>query len=93
MREHTVWSVEDDDTDWSVDDEAVPSILNEPMFPEVHVRITGEDGNAMNVIGKVVGALRKGGATEKQREAFCAQAMSGDYNHLLVTCCKWVGVS
>lgn len=60
---------------------------------DVKVKLTGTDGNAFEIMGKVSGALRKAGASKEDVEAYMAESMSGDYNHLLATACKWVNVS
>jgi hypothetical protein len=65
----------------------------ETKFPEIEVQLTGTDGNAFAVLGKVERALRKGGATEAQVDEFLAEATSGDYDHLLQTAMRWVEVS
>lgn len=63
-------------------------------FPKVKVRLTGEDGNAFFIIGRVSKALReKGKATPEQIAEFRKQAMSGDYDNVLRTCMEWVQVS
>ena len=61
-------------------------------FPDVSVRLTGGDGNAMAVIGKVATALRRAGHGAEVA-TFMDEAMSGDYNHVLQTCMAWVDVS
>lgn len=60
---------------------------------DVKVKLTGTDGNAFAIMGKVSGALRKAGASKEDVEAYMQESMSGDYNHLLATACKWVNVS
>ena len=60
---------------------------------DIDVELTGNDGNAFSIIGTVRKALRKGGATPEQIAEFQTEAMSGDYDHLLQTCVKWVNVS
>ena len=62
-------------------------------FPNVEVRLVGEDGNAFAILGKMGKALRKGGASEDEVKEFMDEAKSGDYDHLLQTCMKWVEVS
>jgi len=62
-------------------------------YPEVKVELTGEDGNAFVVLGAVTKALRRAGIPEAVRASFTKEAMSGDYDHLLQTCMKWVDVS
>ena len=59
----------------------------------VKVKLTGKDGNAFAIMGNVKNALRKVKAPDEDINAFMEEAMSGDYNHLLQTCMKWVKVS
>lgn len=61
-------------------------------YPEVTVQLTGQDGNAFFIIGRVTAALRKAGVTEEEREEFTEDAMSGDYDHVLQTVLAWVTV-
>lgn len=65
--------------------------MTDVRFPDVTVELTGEDGNAFAVMGAVNKALRRAGHRDATTE-FMAEAMSGDYNHLLQTCMKWVNV-
>lgn len=65
---------------------------SEPKYPDVIVKLTGTDGNAFSLIGKVQGALRKAGASSGERAAFVEEATSGDYNHVIQTCMAWVAV-
>lgn len=58
----------------------------------IKVRLTETDGNAFAVLGKVKLALKKGGR-EDLVKPFLDEAMSGDYDHLLATCMKYVDVS
>jgi hypothetical protein len=60
--------------------------------PEVHVQFTGQDGNAFMIIGLVQRALRDAGVSEKEISQFHAEATSGDYDHVLLTCMRWVEV-
>lgn len=55
------------------------------------VKLTGEDGNAFNVLGKVKRALIEAGEDEKAKE-FMKEAVKGDYNHLLNTAMKYCEV-
>ncbi len=61
-------------------------------YPDIHVRLTGADGNAFNVLGIVRSAMRKAGVPAHEIKAFTAEATSGDYNDLLETCMRWVEV-
>lgn len=60
-----------------------------PHYPEVRVELVGQDGNAFAILGRVSKALRREGIDPKP---FVAEAMSGDYDHLLQTCMNWVSV-
>ena len=59
---------------------------------DIKVRLTGNDGNAFAVLGKVQRALKAAGVPKEQRDAFFREATSGDYNALLATCMQWVDV-
>lgn len=59
---------------------------------DVTVELTGHDGNAFAILGRVQAALRKGGATQEAIKDFVEEATSGDYDHLLQTCMKYVNV-
>ena len=63
------------------------------VHPEVCVRLTGTDGNAFAVMGAVTRALARAGVEKAERDAFLAEAMSGDNDHLLQTAMRWVTVS
>jgi hypothetical protein len=65
-----------------------------PKFPDVHVQLSGEDGNVFSIIGRVRRALRKGGATADDIEAFTDEVeTSGCYDEALRTVMRWVDVS
>lgn len=59
-------------------------------YPDVNVALVGEDGNAFAILGRVTGALRRAGVDEAERDAFVAEATSGDYDNLLRTVLGWV---
>lgn len=56
------------------------------------VKLTGIDGNAFSILGACKTAGRKAGYTQEQLEAWQKEAMSGNYDHLLATCCDWFEV-
>jgi hypothetical protein len=62
-------------------------------FPNVEVKLVGEDGNAFFMIGRTIAALRKGGATTEQVNEFQTEAMSGDYDNVIQTIMRWVEVA
>ena len=51
--------------------------------------LVGVDGNAFSVMGYTARALKHAGLRELVGD-MQAEAMSGDYNHLLVTCMEYV---
>lgn len=58
---------------------------------DITVRLAGEDGNAFAILARVRRALREGGRSDLIPE-FTKEATSGDYDHLLQTCMKYVEV-
>ena len=61
-----------------------------PRYPDIEVQLTGEDGNAFQIIMRVAKALYKHEAPPEDIKEFISEAKSGDYNHVLVTCLDWV---
>lgn len=59
-------------------------------YPDVTVQLSGKDGNAFSILGAVQRALRFHNVTDVEVHKFQKEATSGDYNHLLSTCMKWV---
>lgn len=59
-------------------------------YPNIRVRIVGEDGNAFSILGRTIRAMRMGGVSQDEIDAFRAEATGGDYNHLLFTVMCWV---
>jgi len=68
-------------------------VFKEVRFPHIKVKLVGRDGNAFNILGIMRDALKEGGVSKKEIDEFIKDAMSGDYDHLLQTCMKWVKVS
>lgn len=65
---------------------------NDVKFPEITVELSGHDGNAFAILGKVTRALKKGGATQAEVSEFFDEATSGGYDHLLATVMRTVDV-
>lgn len=66
--------------------------MAEVKYPDVEVQLSGEDGNAFAIIGRVSSALRRARVPSKEISEFTDEAMSGDYDNVLQTCMKWVTV-
>lgn len=64
----------------------------DPKYPHIDAQLTGEDGNAFALVGKVAREMRRHKLDKDQIDAFIHEAMSGDYDHLLRTCTEWVTV-
>jgi len=67
-------------------------MTNNTKFPNITVTLIGEDGNAFAVLGAVKRAMQRGGVSKGDIDAYMAEAMSGDYNHLLATTMQYVEV-
>jgi len=63
------------------------------LYPDIEVELSGQDGNAFMIIGRISGALRKHKVPNDRIKDFQAEAMSGDYDHVLQTAMRWVSVS
>jgi len=61
---------------------------NKPIT-DVNVKMVGEDGNAFAIIGRVTKAMRRAGVDKDIIEKYKNEAMSGDYNNLIVTTMKY----
>ena len=60
-----------------------------PKYPDITVRLIGENGNAFNILGICLRAMRQAGLSKEERDAFQAEATSSNYDHLLATCIEW----
>ena len=68
-------------------------IVFTPKYTEITVKLSGEDGNAFSILGRVSEAMKLAGATREEIDKFQAEATAGDYDHLLQTAMKWVEVT
>ncbi|EAJ2470500.1 hypothetical protein BAZ80_04990 [Campylobacter coli] len=59
-------------------------------YPNVYVKLVGEDGNAFSILARVSNALKKAGVSKEEISQFQKEAMSNDYNHLLNIVQYWV---
>lgn len=67
--------------------------IAEPRYPDIHVQLSGEDGNAFFIIGRVRKALREAGVSSAECDEFSNEAMSADYDNVLLTCMRWVSTA
>lgn len=61
--------------------------------PRPEVQLSGRDGNAWAIMGAVISALRKAGASEQHIKNYREESMSGDYDNLLRVAMKYADVS
>ena len=66
--------------------------MTEIRFPEIIVNLTGGDGNAFAILGKVQEAMKLHNIDKEIRGEFAEEAISGDYDHLLRTAMRWVTI-
>lgn len=66
--------------------------MSEPKYPNVVVKLTGNDGNAFSIIGRIQKALQRAKVPTEEISQFIEEATSGDYDNLLRTAMKWVEV-
>jgi hypothetical protein len=62
-------------------------------YPDVDVQLSREDGNVFSIIGRVSEALRRAEVPPEEIKEFQNETMSGDYDHAIQTCMKWVNVA
>ena len=58
-------------------------------YPNVTVKLVGEDGNAFAILGRCRAAAKKAKVDPTEISAFMREAMAGDFDHLLRTCMAW----
>jgi len=64
-----------------------------PKYPEITVKLVGEDGNIFNLMGLVQKALRKGGVSKEERSQFLEEVtQSNSYDQALQVIMQWVEV-
>ena len=63
-----------------------------PKYPDITVQLTGKDGNAFNILGICLRAMRRAGLSKEECDKFQTEATSGNYDHLLATCIEWFNV-
>ena len=66
--------------------------MSNPKYPDITVRLVGENGNAFHILGLCLSAMRRANIPQEERDEFYRQATTSDYNHLLITCMNWFNV-
>ena len=67
-------------------------MTTEVKYPNVVVKLTGNDGNAFMIMGNVQKAMQKARISQDEIKEYVDEAMAGDYNHLLQVTMRTVGV-
>jgi hypothetical protein len=62
-------------------------------YPNIKVKLVGEDGNAFAIMGRVKSALRVNKVPPEEIAEYIKESTSGDYCNLLQTAMKWVNVT
>lgn len=63
-----------------------------PKYPDITVKLVGQNGNAFCILGICFRAMREAGLSQEELDNFHDEATSGDYNHLLMICMEWFNV-
>ena len=66
--------------------------MSDVKYPDIEVQLTGEDGNAFAVMGRVQRALQNNGVPKEKINEYLRESQSGDYDNLLYTATRWVRV-
>lgn len=66
--------------------------MSDIKYPGIEVQLIGEDGNAFFIVGRVIRAMKHEGVPMEVLNEFRAEALSGDYNHVLNTVQKYVSI-
>lgn len=64
--------------------------IEEREIPQV--KLTGTDGNAFAIMGKVRQAMHAANWTPEEMASAMDEMMSGDYDHLLMVACDFCDV-
>ena len=68
-------------------------VSGDVKYPDVHVQLTGEDGNVFFIMGRIGTALRRANVPQEEIDKFYEEAKSSDYDNALQTVMKWVETS
>lgn len=62
-------------------------------YPDIEVELIGQDGNAYNLLGRVVKALKSNEVSQDEINKFLDEATESDYDNLLRVIMEWVEVT
>ena len=64
----------------------------EKRYPQIRVRLRGEEGDSFALLLLVAATLRRAGVPVAEITEFRKQATAGDHAHLMLTCGQWVNL-
>ena len=65
--------------------------VSNAKYPQIVVRLVGEDGNSFAIMGRVAKALKRGGVKQPEVNEFYAECQaSHNQTALLIVVMKWV---
>lgn len=64
--------------------------MSDIKYPKITVRNFGRDGNSFALMAQVTQAMKQGGCTREQIDAFRVEARAGDYDALIQCCMRTV---
>lgn len=67
--------------------------MSNVKYPEIKVKLIGNNSNAFAVMANVSSALRRGGVSKEEIDKYWEESTSGSYENLLSVAMKWVNVS
>ena len=66
--------------------------MNKIKYPDIKVKLSGENGNAFNILAICRRAMKRAHLPESEIEAFITEATNSNYDHLLATVCEHFNV-
>lgn len=67
--------------------------MSNVTYPDINVKLSGTDGNAFAIIGKVSKAIRQGVGAEEAKKFTSEVTKSESYDELLQFCMQTVNVT
>lgn len=58
-------------------------------YPNIEIPLSEMDGNGCLILGRCIKEAKKAGLSQEIIKEFEAEAIKGDYDHLLRTCMLW----
>ena len=63
-----------------------------PKYPDVTVKLSGEDGNAFSIISRVSRGMKRAGISERKIAKFREKALAESYDNLLQIAMRTVNI-